>query len=76
VRIDTAGHARNLDSPMVGRGKELELFRRGLERARDERTSHLFTLLGPAGVGKSRLVREFLADADATVLRGRCLSYG
>jgi class 3 adenylate cyclase/tetratricopeptide (TPR) repeat protein len=76
VRTDTAGHARNLDSPMVGRGKELELFRRGLERARDERTSHLFTLLGPAGVGKSRLVREFIADADATVLRGRCLSYG
>ncbi|MGZ8580164.1 MAG: adenylate/guanylate cyclase domain-containing protein [Actinomycetota bacterium] len=76
VLTDTAGHARNLDSPMVGRTKELELFRRGLERARDERTSHLFTLLGPAGVGKSRLVREFLADADATVLRGRCLSYG
>ena len=76
VLIDTAGHVRNLDSPMVGRSKELELFRRGLERARDERTSHLFTLLGPAGVGKSRLVREFLADADATVLRGRCLSYG
>ncbi|MGZ5293073.1 MAG: adenylate/guanylate cyclase domain-containing protein [Actinomycetota bacterium] len=76
VLIDTAGHVRNLDSPMVGRTKELELFRRGLERARDERTSHLFTLLGPAGVGKSRLVREFLADADATVLRGRCLSYG
>ena len=76
VRTDTAGHVRNLDSPMVGRTKELELFRRGLERSRDERTSHLFTLLGPAGVGKSRLVREFLADADATVLRGRCLSYG
>jgi class 3 adenylate cyclase/tetratricopeptide (TPR) repeat protein len=76
VLIDTAGHVRNLDSPMVGRTKELDLFRRGLERARDERTSHLFTLLGPAGVGKSRLVREFLADADATVLRGRCLSYG
>jgi class 3 adenylate cyclase/tetratricopeptide (TPR) repeat protein len=76
VLTDTAGHVRNLDSPMVGRTKELELFRRGLERSRDERTSHLFTLLGPAGVGKSRLVREFLADADATVLRGRCLSYG
>ncbi len=74
---DTAGHERHLDSPMVGRSKELELFRRGLERARDERTAHLFTLLGPAGVGKSRLVREFLAGADdATVLRGRCLSYG
>ena len=77
VLSDTAGHERNLDSPMVGRIKELELFTRGLERARHERTSHLFTLLGPAGVGKSRLVREFLGGADdATVLRGRCLSYG
>ena len=35
VLIDTAGHVRNLDSPMVGRTKELELFRRGLERARE-----------------------------------------
>jgi predicted ATPase len=38
----------------------------------------LFTLLGPAGVGKSRLVREFASGHanSATVLRGRCLSYG
>jgi class 3 adenylate cyclase/tetratricopeptide (TPR) repeat protein len=78
VLADTAGHERNLDSPMVGRGKELAMLERSLERAVTERTSHLFTLLGAAGVGKSRLVREFL-DAtvgSATVLRGRCLSYG
>jgi tetratricopeptide (TPR) repeat protein len=49
-----------------------------LERAVTEQTSHLFTLMGPAGVGKSRLVHEFLNGeaAGATVLRGRCLSYG
>jgi class 3 adenylate cyclase/tetratricopeptide (TPR) repeat protein len=77
VRLEAAGHERHLDSPMVGRTKELELLQRALERTRDERTSHLFTLLGPAGVGKSRLVRECLASVeDATVLRGRCLSYG
>jgi len=72
------GHARHLDSPMVGRGKELEMLERALERAVTERTSHLFTLLGPAGVGKSRLVQEFLRGpaATATMLRGRCLSYG
>ena len=29
-----------------------------------------------AGVGKSRLAAEFLTDLDATVIRGRCLSYG
>jgi class 3 adenylate cyclase/tetratricopeptide (TPR) repeat protein len=74
---DTAGHARHLDSPMVGRTTELDLVRRGLDRARSERTSYLFTLLGSAGVGKSRLIREFLDGVeDATVLRGRCLSYG
>jgi class 3 adenylate cyclase/tetratricopeptide (TPR) repeat protein len=77
--LDTGlGHARRLDSPMVGRAKELDLLQRALERATSERTAHLFTLLGPAGVGKSRLVLEFLGGpgAGATVLRGRCLSYG
>jgi class 3 adenylate cyclase/tetratricopeptide (TPR) repeat protein len=78
VAADIAGHERHLDSPMVGRGKELSLLEHALERAVTERTSHLFTLMGPAGVGKSRLVLEFLngAAADAIVLRGRCLSYG
>jgi class 3 adenylate cyclase/tetratricopeptide (TPR) repeat protein len=78
VLADVAGHERHLDSPMVGRGKELAMLERALERAITERTSHLFTLLGPAGVGKSRLVAEFLSASagSATVLRGRCLSYG
>jgi class 3 adenylate cyclase/tetratricopeptide (TPR) repeat protein len=78
VLADVAGHERHLDSPMVGRGKELEMLERALERAVTERTSHLFTLLGAAGVGKSRLVAEFLDGpvGTATVLRGRCLSYG
>jgi class 3 adenylate cyclase/tetratricopeptide (TPR) repeat protein len=78
VSAGAAGHERHLDSPMVGRTKELSLLEHALERAVSERTSHLFTLMGPAGVGKSRLVHEFLtgAAADATVLRGRCLSYG
>jgi class 3 adenylate cyclase/tetratricopeptide (TPR) repeat protein len=72
------GHERGLDSPLVGRDKELRLLRQALDRATTERTSQLFTLLGPAGVGKSRLVHEFLSTStpDATVLRGRCLSYG
>ena len=78
VLADVAGHVRHLDSPMVGRGKELAMLERALERAVTERTSHLFTLLGSAGVGKSRLVSEFLEGSvgTATVLRGRCLSYG
>jgi class 3 adenylate cyclase/tetratricopeptide (TPR) repeat protein len=78
VLEDAAGHARHLDSAMVGRHKELEMLDRALDRVLSERTSHLFTLLGPAGVGKSRLVQEFVAGpgTEATVLRGRCLSYG
>jgi class 3 adenylate cyclase/tetratricopeptide (TPR) repeat protein len=78
VLEDTAGHIRHLDSAMVGREKELEMLERALDRVLTERSSHLFTLLGPAGVGKSRLVQEFIAGpaTSARVLRGRCLSYG
>jgi class 3 adenylate cyclase/tetratricopeptide (TPR) repeat protein len=78
VSAGAAGHERHLDSPMVGRTKELSLLEHALERAIGERTSQLFTLMGPAGVGKSRLVLEFLGGAAsaALILRGRCLSYG
>jgi class 3 adenylate cyclase/tetratricopeptide (TPR) repeat protein len=67
---------RRLDSPMVGRKRERDVLRLALERATEDRTCHLVTVLGSAGVGKSRLVEEFLGSIDATVLRGRCLPYG
>jgi class 3 adenylate cyclase len=68
---------RRLDAPMVGRERERRLLADVWERVSSERSCQLFTLLGPAGVGKSRLAREFLAGLpDAGVLRGRCLSYG
>ena len=80
VRIDplAPGLARHLDRPLVGRERELALFRAGWDRTVQESGCHLFTLLGEAGVGKSRLVSELLAAvADAaTVLSGRCLHYG
>ena len=76
VGADQAGVARRLRSPLVGRRRELELLRNAFERMAGERACHLFTVLGPAGVGKSRLVAEFLDGVDATVLRGRCLPYG
>ncbi|MGQ0670118.1 MAG: ATP-binding protein, partial [Actinomycetota bacterium] len=71
-------HARRLDSPLVGRERERTLLEQAFERAISDRACHLFTVLGPAGVGKSRLVEEFLRKLGdgATVLRGRCLSYG
>jgi class 3 adenylate cyclase/tetratricopeptide (TPR) repeat protein len=72
------GVARRLDSPLVGRDGELRLLREAIERSQRERACLLFTILGSAGVGKSRLVEEFLSAAasEATVLRGRCLPYG
>ena len=70
--------ARRLDAPMVGRENELSQLWQAFERSVRERTPYLFTVLGTAGIGKSRLVREFLdrADSDATILLGRCLPYG
>ncbi|MEP7379305.1 MAG: adenylate/guanylate cyclase domain-containing protein [Chloroflexota bacterium] len=74
----TQGHARRLDAPLVGRERELDRVRDAYEVAVRDRTPQLFTLLGTAGVGKSRLLAEFLAsvESEATVLKGRCLSYG
>jgi len=76
VDPEAAPVARRLDTPLVGRRSELEQLRQAFERTVREQRCHLFTLLGPAGVGKSRLVREFLAGIDAQVLEGRCLDYG
>ena len=41
-----------------------------------DRSCGLFTVLGMAGVGKSRLAAEFIRGVDARVLAGTCLSYG
>jgi class 3 adenylate cyclase len=78
IEADAPGRARRLDSPMVGRAREQVALRQAYERTAGERACHLFTVLGAAGVGKSRLVAEFLAGLgdDATVVEGRCLPYG
>ncbi len=72
------GHARRLDSPLVGREGELEVLNECFARAATDATCQVVTVIGPAGVGKSRLTREFIArHADrATVLEGHCLPYG
>jgi class 3 adenylate cyclase/tetratricopeptide (TPR) repeat protein len=67
---------RRHTAPMVGRDRHLRLLESTFANAREDRVCHLFTLLGSAGVGKSRLAAEFLLRADANVVRGRCLSYG
>ena len=61
---------------MVGRTHERELLENAFGNAVRQPACALFTLLGTAGVGKSRLTREFLAGVDARVVEGHCLSYG
>src|SRR5262249_53924751 len=65
-------------APLVGREHELMLLRAAWTRVRGEGRPHLVTLLGDAGVGKSRLVREFVStvEPETKVLVGRCLPYG
>jgi class 3 adenylate cyclase/tetratricopeptide (TPR) repeat protein len=69
---------RHLETPLVGRERERQRLSRAYEDAVADGSCQLFTLLGPAGIGKSRLVADFLERVgdSADVLRGRCLSYG
>jgi class 3 adenylate cyclase/tetratricopeptide (TPR) repeat protein len=69
-------HARRFDAPLVGRTRESRLLADAWAQVRSERSCVLFTILGAAGVGKSRLVREFLSSVDGTIVTARCLSYG
>ena len=64
-------HAR-----FVGRERELAMVREAWERASRQRRCELVTVIGDAGVGKSRLAAELMASIDATTVRGRCPPYG
>jgi len=77
VRSLTGDARRRNSAGMVGRARELTLLAHAFERARHEHACHLFTILGNAGIGKSRLVSEFLDGlSSARTVTGRCLSYG
>jgi class 3 adenylate cyclase/tetratricopeptide (TPR) repeat protein len=77
--LDAAsGFSRRFESPLIGRSRELAQLRLAFDRVVEERTNSLFTILGPAGIGKSRLVAELsttLSD-EAKIIAGRCLPYG
>ena len=60
----------------VGRGRELELLEEAWERVLADNRCQLVTILGEAGIGKSRLVFELAARIEGQVVSGRCLSYG
>lgn len=63
---------------MVGRERELQSLHAALDEAVAQRRCRLVTVVGPAGIGKSCLVRTFMTEAEetASVVLGRCLSYG
>jgi class 3 adenylate cyclase len=65
-------------TPFVGRDREIGLLDATWERVELEHRPHLITVLGPPGVGKSRLAAEFMeriASCGGRVVRGRCLPY-
>ena len=69
---------RRLDAPLVDREEELARLRQVFERTVRDRTCQVCTILGTAGVGKSRLAAELVRELQdrATFLKGRCLAYG
>jgi class 3 adenylate cyclase/tetratricopeptide (TPR) repeat protein len=72
------GTARRHDLPIVGRDGELRAIDGTLREVVATGSARLITLVGDAGIGKSRLAQEVIARAGATarVVRGRCLAYG
>ena len=76
VDTDALETTRKSETRMVGRATPLRMLRDAFANVIDGQSCSLFTVLGAAGVGKSRLSIEFLSGIDATILRGRCLSYG
>jgi class 3 adenylate cyclase/tetratricopeptide (TPR) repeat protein len=73
-----SAYARRLGAPLIGREPELKLLCDTYAGAVSGRSCRLFTILGPAGIGKSRLAGELCTSLrdEATLLTGRCLAYG
>jgi class 3 adenylate cyclase/tetratricopeptide (TPR) repeat protein len=72
------GWGRRLDSPLVGRDRELRALEEAFRRTATSRSCEFVTVLGAAGVGKSRLANEFLArlGSGPRIVSGHCLPYG
>jgi class 3 adenylate cyclase/tetratricopeptide (TPR) repeat protein len=73
--------AADVETPLVGREREVDLLLDALARARNEREPQLVTLVGVPGIGKSRLVYELsrAVDEDEELIawrQGRSLPYG
>jgi class 3 adenylate cyclase/tetratricopeptide (TPR) repeat protein len=67
---------RSHSARFVGRARELSTLLQAWDRTLNQPSCEVVTVVGEAGVGKSRLVAEALGDIDARVVGGRCLPYG
>ena len=73
-----ASEDHDVSSTFVGRTRELALLRDVWDRVTEQRTPHLITILGDAGLGKSRLATEFMTEVEQRggfTVRGRTLPY-
>ena len=70
--------AVRLDAPLVGRNEEMQQLEEACAQAAQERVTKLVTVIGEAGLGKTRLVHELAGrlGRELNVLTGRCLPYG
>jgi class 3 adenylate cyclase/tetratricopeptide (TPR) repeat protein len=70
--------AERYSRPMVGRERETESLRDAYRRVTEQGSGEVLVVTGPPGVGKSRLVAEFLAELEgrATTFAAHCPSYG
>src|SRR4051794_1059015 len=78
VRSERAAGPVRPSPPFVGRESELDRLREAFDRAVASRETRMVTVIGPAGIGKSRLVGALLEQVrgEATTAVGRCLPYG
>jgi class 3 adenylate cyclase/predicted ATPase len=68
---------RRLSSPLVDREEERRVLHDVYRRALEDQTCQLAAVLGPPGIGKTRLAQEFAAQLlGPNVVSGRCLPYG
>lgn len=72
---DDPERVRRFDTPFIGREQELAELRLLLRKLAADPRSHLVTVYGEAGLGKTRLLREWLRDCPAYG-EGRCRPYG